>query len=98
MRIVLWGFVAIVAVFVALGVFAKNDSLAKAVRCNEFKPLADGTWVAAQDVSLAYGWRTIGGLAIGSYQLSYGKGSAVTGHGGTEDARLFAALNEVCRK
>jgi hypothetical protein len=96
-RYLLWSVPVLIALFVAVGVLAKNESLEKVVRCDQFKRLPDGNWIALQDVSLAYGWRTIGTLTLGNYQLSFGKGTVVGPNGGSENARLFAALNKRCR-
>jgi hypothetical protein len=97
-RVLLWGFLSLIGLYSAVGVWAKNDSLEKAVRCDQFKPLPNGNWVAVQNISLAYRWRTIGNLGLGNYQWSFSKGKVITGNGGSEDARLFAALNKVCGK
>jgi hypothetical protein len=95
-RIWLWGLLALIVAFLALGAFGQNNSLEKAVRCDQFKRLPNGQWVAVQDISLVYGWRTIGNFVLGSYQWNFNNGTTVTGNGGSEDARLFAALNKVC--
>jgi len=66
------------------------DTLEQAVRCDQFKRLPDGGWVAVQQVSLTYGRR------VGHYNLSYGKGTPVTGTGDSEGAHLLSVLNKVC--
>jgi hypothetical protein len=53
-RVLLWGFLSLIGLYLAVGVWAKNDSLEKAVKCDQFKPLPNGTWVAVQNISLAY--------------------------------------------
>jgi hypothetical protein len=94
----LWGLLALIVAFLALGAFGTNNSLEKVVQCDQFKRRPNGQWVAVQDVSLVYAWRTIGNFVLGSYQWNFNKGTTITGNDGSEDVRLFGVLNKVCAK
>ncbi len=95
-RVLLWGFISLIALVLAVGLLAGNDSLEKAVRGDEFKPLPNGNWIALQNISLVYSWRTIANLGLGKVQFNVCKGATHTGNGGSEDARLLEAHNPVC--
>jgi hypothetical protein len=65
-------------------------TLEQAIACDQFKHLPNGAWIVVKDFSVSYARR------VGQYNLSYGKGTTVTGRGDSEGAHLLSALNEVC--
>lgn len=84
--------IAIVAVGLPLAVSAcgTKQTLAEAVKCDDFKRLADGTWSAIQDISLDY---IINGV---QHQLNFPRDTSINGSIARQEPQLVPALERKC--
>jgi hypothetical protein len=74
----------------ALGACGTYPTLAQAIKCDQFKRSADGSWITTTDVSLDY---TENGTR---YQSNFGKGVTITASSGRQSAEIVAALEKKC--